>query len=173
MASKSYRTRSKSKSQTSNVAQEIADLSAQIEELQMSLPSVSPSHAGAQQRVAPLLTPQAIEAPSLAQQLQLERTKQENLKLQLELTKAQLELARFNAPISAPVEPLADVLSSTPARPLTDVPNLATLRKLRRDRAVLPNEFLFTTSKDRSQQLIHYAYEVQRFAFQESTKRNM
>ncbi|EDO30392.1 predicted protein [Nematostella vectensis] len=113
----------------------------------MSLPLASPSHAGAQQRVAPLLTPQAIEAPSLAQQLQLERTKQENLKLQLELTKAQLELARFNAPISAPVEPLADVLSSTPARPLTDVPNLATLRKLRRDRAVLPNEFLFTTSK--------------------------
>ena len=43
-----------------------------------------------------------IPPSTISSELELERTKQENLKLQLEITKAQLELAKISATNTAP-----------------------------------------------------------------------
>ena len=103
---------------------------------------------------------------SLDKQIQLEQLKQGNLQLQLEISRAQLELAKLSPNVTpsqaissikpdAP-SPLDNILASTPFRPSTQevlveggsVPTLKELRakdnKERKRPSFLPNDYLFS-----------------------------
>ena len=104
---------------------------------------------------------------ALDKQIQLEQLKQGNLQLQLEITRAQLELAKLSPNVTpsqaissikpeAP-SPLDNILASMPFRPPTQevveeggsVPTLKDLRakdkKERKHPSLLPNDYLFST----------------------------
>ena len=100
---------------------------------------------------------------SLDKQIQLEQLKQGNLQLQLEITRAQLELVKLS-PNVTPLQaissmkpqapsPLDNILASTPFRPPTQevlveggsVPTLqAKDKKERKHPSLLPNDYLFS-----------------------------
>lgn len=65
-----------------------------------------------------------IPPSTMSSELELERTRQENLKLQLEITKAQLELAKISAtntsPSQAQVQNSPECLHASPDLPLTN-----------------------------------------------------
>ena len=99
----------------------------------------------------------------ISSELELERTRQENLKLQLEITKAQLELAKISATNTAPgrtqFQNWPDFLHASPdlsltnylaaSTPLTpgqaNFPNLETLRTRQKASSTLPNHYVFSS----------------------------
>ena len=107
-------------------------------------------------------TPAAHQPLSRDKQIQLEQLKHSNLQLQLELMRAQLELAKLSKQAISSIKPevlspLDNILASTPFRPPTrevleeggSVPTLKDLRtkdkKERKHFSLLPNDFLFST----------------------------
>ena len=111
-------------------------------------------------------TPAAHHPLSLDKQIQLEQLKHSNLQLQLELTRAQLELAKLSPNVKPSqaissmkpevLSPLDNILASTPFRPPTQevlaeggsVPTLKDLqtkdKKERKHLSLLPNDHLFS-----------------------------
>ncbi|CAH3019773.1 unnamed protein product, partial [Porites evermanni] len=111
-------------------------------------------------------TPATPQPLSLDKQIQLEQLKHSNLQLQLELTRAQLQLAKLspNAKPSQAISsmrpevlsPIDNILASTPFRPLTQevlaeggsVPTLKDFwtkdKKERKHLSLLPNDHLFS-----------------------------
>ena len=111
-------------------------------------------------------TPAAQQPLSLDKQIQLEQLKHSNLQLQLELTRAQLELAKLSPNVIPSqaissmkpevLSPLDNILASTPFRPPSQevfaeggsVPTLKDLRtkdkKERKHLSLLPNDYLFS-----------------------------
>ena len=111
-------------------------------------------------------TPAAHQPLSLDKQIQLEQLKHSNLQLQLELTRAQLELAKISPNVKPSqaissmkpevLSPLDNILASTPFRPPTQevlaeggsVPTLKDLqtkdKKERKHLSLLPIDYLFS-----------------------------
>jgi len=102
-------------------------------------------------------TSEGITPPAISSEIELERTRQDNLKLQLEITKTQLELAKLTAPNANQQQltpdhassdlPLTNVLAaSTPLNPaITSFPTLDTLRTRQKASSTLPNQYLFSS----------------------------
>jgi len=128
---------------------DLSELSAHLQNLQLpDQQSPQSHHSGLPGNIS-----QAV-VPDLDKQLQFEQLKHENLKLQLELTKLQLDLAERSAtPPSSTMaiaginaNPLQHVLASganqaIASTPKPPVPSLADLRKSKNASGILPNEF--------------------------------
>ena len=102
-------------------------------------------------------TSEGITPPAISSEIQLERTRQDNLKLQLEITKTQLELAKLRTPNATQQQltpdhastdlPLTNVLAaSTPLNPaIASFPTLDTLRTCQKASSTLPNQYVFSS----------------------------
>ena len=109
------------------------------------------------QKSASAKTSEGIAPLAISSEIELERTRQDNLKLQLEITKAQLELAKLTAPNAAqqqitpdhasPDLPLTNVLAtSTPLHPANaSFPTLDTLCTCQKASSTLPNQYVFSS----------------------------
>ena len=92
-------------------------------------------------------------ASSIESLLQLERVKNENLKMELEITEAQLELAKIKSVSAEPQTPslgqprlLQAALTSTPGSALgSGIPTLEQLREKKEPGSTLPNNFVFSS----------------------------
>ena len=149
----------------------LQNLSGYLENPFPSLPRATADQQKSQSTKSKKSTPQEITTSaehqplSFDKQIKLEQFKQGNLQLQLEITRAQLELVKpspnitpFQAISSMKPEapsPLDNILASTPFRPPTQevlveggsVPTLKDLRaedkKKRKHPSLLPNDYLF------------------------------
>ncbi|KAK3732020.1 hypothetical protein QZH41_016893, partial [Actinostola sp. cb2023] len=137
--------------------QALEDLSAQFDQFP-TLPKASPK-TGKQSSHAKSTATWPPET-SIDKQIQLETLKNSNLQLQLEVTRAQLELTKLNniSPSSpSPAQPdeipsMDHILASTPYSALHDegrieIPTLGKLRqadKKRKAPSLLPNDFIFS-----------------------------
>ena len=92
-------------------------------------------------------------ASSIESLLELERVKNENLKMELEITKAQLELAKIKSVSAEPQTPslgqprlFQAALTSTPGSALgSGIPTLEQLRENKKPGSTLPNNFVFSS----------------------------
>ena len=92
-------------------------------------------------------------ASSIESLLELERVKNENLKMELEITKAQLEMATIKSVPPEPPTPslgqprlLQAALTSTPGSALgSGIPTLEQLREKKKPGSTLPNNFVFSS----------------------------
>ena len=150
----------------------LENLSGYLENPFPSLPRATPDQQESQRMKSKKSTQQEITTSaehqplSLDKQIQLEQLKEGNLQLQLDITRAQLELAKLSPNVTpsqaissikpeAP-SPLDNILASTPFRPPTQevlveggsVPTLKDLRardkKERKHPSLLPNDYLFS-----------------------------
>ena len=92
-------------------------------------------------------------ASSIESLLELERVKNENLKMELEITRAQLDLAKIKSASAVPQTPssgqprlLQAALTSTPGSALgSGIPTLDQLREKKKPGSTLPNNFVFSS----------------------------
>ena len=97
--------------------------------------------------------PQPPPASSIESLLELERVKNDNLRMELEITKAQLELAKLKIVSNEPQTPslgqprlLQTALTSTPGSALgAGIPTLEQLREKKKPGSTLPNNFVFSS----------------------------
>ena len=143
--------------------EELDNISSQLEELQMSISGQATNVTDFPS--LPAQPPSTITGDLLDKQLRLEAMKTENLKLQLEIQRSQLELAQLNATPPQPkdsLQPQADldsvhnaIAASTPTGlpcppPGLDIPTLSALRKKKTTKAgsdscsLLPERYLFS-----------------------------
>ena len=92
-------------------------------------------------------------ASSIESLLELERVKNENLKMELEITRAQLDMAKIKSASAVPQTPssgqprlLQAALTSTPGSVLgSGIPTLDQLREKKKPGSTLPNNFVFSS----------------------------
>ena len=98
--------------------------------------------------------PSQLPAPSTESLLELERLKNQNLKMELEIVKAQLELERGKSASVGPKAPsgqprlLQAALTSTPPNtpaPAQVIPTLEQLRDKKKAGSTVPNNFVFSS----------------------------
>ena len=92
-------------------------------------------------------------ASSIESHLELEKVKNQNLKMELEITKAQLELAKMKSVSAEPWTPslgqphlLQAAITSTPGSALgSRIPTLGQLWEKKKPGSTLPNNFIFSS----------------------------